>query len=264
MARNRKLTDWEKEWNLLRKREEKWLTANQTPKQPIVNRMLEGKVPPKLQETLELAFLKAFALVFEKGNSLLEHTFSPQELQKQNQIDQFSAVLRRDRRSLKAFSQRSARSGTVNLALSGVEGLTLGALGVGIPDIPVFTASVLRSLYEMACHFGFSYDTPEERCFLLKLIEGAMSWGDELSVCDHAINRFIDQPALPQHYDQKEQLAATAQALSRQLLYTKFLQGIPLVGVAGGAYDLVFLHRIQQYARMKYQRRLLLAQRKNI
>lgn len=263
MTRNKTSADWKKEWNLLRKREERWLSANRIPKHPIVNRMLEGNVPPKLQETLESAFLKAFSLVFEKGNPLLERTFSPQKLQQQNQIDRFSAGLHRDRRSLKVFSQRSARAGAINLALSGAEALAFGALGVGIPDIPVFTALLLRSLYEMACHFGFPYDTPEERCFLLKLIEGAMYQGDELYACDHAINHFIDHPSLPEHYDQKEQLAATAQSLSRQLLYTKFLQGIPLVGVAGGTYDVIFLHRIQQYARIKYQRRLLLAQRKN-
>lgn len=260
MTRRKKQTDWEKEWNLLRKKEENWLKSNRQPKQPILNQILEGKIPPKLQETLELAFRKAFGLVFDKGTGLLERTFSPEELQKQQQIDQFSARLRQDRRSLKAFSRRSGRAGTVNLALSGVEGIALGALGVGVPDIPVFTGMMLRSLYEMSCHFGFPYDTPEERYFLLKLIEGAMSWGKELDVCDHAINHFIDHPGTPEHYDQELQLTATAQALSRQLLYMKFLQGIPLVGVAGGAYDVVCLNRIQQFARMKYQRRLLLSQ----
>ena len=99
---------------------------------------------------------------------------------------------------------------------------------------------------------------------LLKLIQGALSYGKELELCDHALNLFIDTPALPIHYDLNMQITLTAQALSQQLLYMKFLQGIPLVGVAGGAYDMVCLHRVQQFARLKYQRRLLLAHRVQI
>ncbi len=137
----------------------------------------------------------------------------------------------------------------------------MGTLGVGIPDVPLFIGLMLRSLYEMACHFGFPYDSPDEQYFLLKLIQGALSYGKELELCNHALNLFIDTPALPAHYDLTMQITLTAQALSQQLLYMKFLQGIPLVGAAGGAYDVVCLHRVQQFARLKYQRRLLLAHR---
>ena len=257
----KKLTPWEKEWYQLQKREQKWLEANRRYKQSALNRLLDGKVPPKLQNTLDTAFCKAFSMIFQKGTPILERTFSPEELSKQQQVDDFSARLRQDRRSLKTFSRRSSRAGGLNLALSGVEGVALGALGVGIPDIPLFTGLMLRSLYEMACHFGFSYDTPEEQYFLLKLIQGALSYGEELDLCDNALNQFINSPILPVHYDLNLQITLTAQTLSQQLLYMKFLQGIPLVGVAGGAYDVVCLNRIQQFARLKYQRRLLLSHR---
>ena len=260
----KRLTPWEKEWSQLRKREEKWLEANRQYKQPALNRLLEGKVPPKLQSTMDKAFCKAFSTIFQKGTPLLEHTFSPEELSKQQQIDEFSARLRQDRRSLKTFSRRSGRAGGVNLALSGVEGIALGALGIGIPDIPLFTGLLLRSLYEMACHFGFPYDTPEEQYFLLKTIQGALSYGEELDLCSSALNHFIDTTELPAHYDLSMQITLTAQALSRQLLYMKFLQGIPVVGAAGGAYDVICLNRVQQFSRLKYQRRLLLAHKVQI
>lgn len=254
-----RLTPWEKEWAQLQKRERKWMEANRQYKQPALNHLLEGKVPPKLQNTMDRAFCKAFSMIFQKGTPLLEHTFSPQELAKQQQVDEFSARLRQDRRSLKAFSRRSNLAGGVNLTLSGVEGVALGALGVGIPDIPLFTGLMLRSLYEMACHFGFPYDTPEEQYFLLKTTQGALSYGEELELCDSALNQFIRTAALPSHYDLSIQISITAQALSQQLLYMKFLQSIPIVGAAGGAYDVVCLNRVQQFARLKYQRRLLLA-----
>lgn len=261
MANLKKTTPWDKEWAALCRQEEHWLRRNAQYKQPTLNKLLEGKVPPRLRSTLDAAFARAFQLVFDKGTPLLERTFSPHALSTQQQVDQFSAQLRQDRRSLRTFSRRSARAGAVNLVLSGAEGVALGALGVGIPDIPVFTALLLRSLCEMACHFGFPYDTPEERYFHLLLIQGALSCGDELADCCQALDAFISAPTLPEGFDQSAQTVKTAQALSAQLLYMKFLQGIPVVGVAGGAYDVVCLDRIQRFARLKYRRRLLLRQK---
>lgn len=37
----------------------------------------------------------------------------------------------------------------------------------------------------------------------------------------------------------------------------KFLQGIPLVGVVGGVYDMVYLKQITEYANLKYKKRFL-------
>lgn len=140
----------------------------------------------------------------------------------------------------------------------------LGALGIGIPDIPLFTGVLIRSLYEMAgCH-GCGWDSPEERYFQLKLIEGALSGGEELHACNAALNDFIREPKLPDDYNEKVQLERTARALSDQMLCMKFLQGIPLVGVVGGACDAVCLSRVQRYAKLKYQRRVLLSQKENV
>lgn len=38
---------------------------------------------------------------------------------------------------------------------------------------------------------------------------------------------------------------------------TGFLQGIPIVGAVGGAYDPIYIDRITRYASMKYNRRFL-------
>ena len=46
-----------------------------------------------------------------------------------------------------------------------------------------------------------------------------------------------------------------------RLLYQKFLQGIPIVGAAGGISDAVCLQRVQRYAALKYRRRFLLERR---
>ena len=37
----------------------------------------------------------------------------------------------------------------------------------------------------------------------------------------------------------------------------KFLQGIPIVGAAGGAYDVIYMKQIVKYAEIKYRRRFI-------
>ena len=43
----------------------------------------------------------------------------------------------------------------------------------------------------------------------------------------------------------------------------KFLQGLPIVGALGGAYDAVYMKRINDYARLKYRRRFYEKLRRN-
>ena len=57
--------------------------------------------------------------------------------------------------------------------------------------------------------------------------------------------------------DKEVQLENTANALSKEMLYTKFLQGQMIVGVAGGIFNPVYLNRISDYAVLKYRRRFL-------
>ena len=49
------------------------------------------------------------------------------------------------------------------------------------------------------------------------------------------------EQTLPHGYDSREQIKETSAVLSGELLYMKFLQGIPVAGVIGGAYDSVYL-----------------------
>jgi len=41
----------------------------------------------------------------------------------------------------------------------------------------------------------------------------------------------------------------------------KFLQGVPVVGAVGGAYDVIYLKQITDYASLKYKRRFLTKKR---
>lgn len=118
-------------------------------------------------------------------------------------IDQFAAQLKGDRSSLWVFSRRAGRTGALNLALSGADGTLLGLLGIGLPDIPLFTGVLLKSLYQMAARYGCGWDTPAERYYLLLLIQGALSYGEELTACTALLDGFALAPCPPEDYDQE-------------------------------------------------------------
>lgn len=66
------------------------------------------------------------------------------------------------------------------------------------------------------------------------------------------------QTQMPNDCNITEQIKRTSQALSHELLYTKFLQGLPVMGIIGGTYDAVYMNRISEYVRIKYKKRFLL------
>lgn len=250
-------TPLEKEWEALNKREKRFLTSRQEKEDTALNQFLADKVPPNLQDTLDAAFFKAFQVIFEKGTGVIEKTYRREELEKDYQVKEFSHEAKGTRKTLKAFSQGAKSAGNKGVFLSGASGIGMGLLGVGLPDIPVFTGMILRTVYEIALNYGFHYDTEEEQYFILLLIQGAVSHGAAMEQVNGEVNRYIREQTLPLPYDKDDQIRKTADALSKELLYMKFLQGIPLVGAIGGVYDVVYMKQITEYAKIKYQRRFL-------
>lgn len=247
---------WEKEWGALVRREDAFLKRQEKEHESLLTGKLQEMVPANLQEKLDLAFGKAFQLVFEKGTGMIEKTYGKEKQKDVYKVHEFTVGLRQNRKNLKAFSRQAGKTSVKNLVVSGVEGIGLGLFGIGVPDIPLFTGMILKSVYEIAISYGYAYDTEEERLFVLKVIRAALEHGEEL----HLLNRELDdmiQGSGPWVGRQKEEIQKTAETLSRELLYMKFLQGIPVAGVAGGISDAVYLKKITDYASMKYQKRLL-------
>ena len=256
-----KRTPLQKEWKKLEVQEQKFLQKRLEKKKSILNQKLEEKIPPKLQGTLDAAFAKAFALIFEKGTGVIEKTYQREKLEQDYQVRQYTADVKQNSKSLRAFSKKARDTGTKNLLLSGASGIGMGVLGIGLPDIPVFTGMILKNIYETALHYGYSYESREEKYFILLLIQGAVSYGETLCEIDSKLNEFISCGTLPEVYQEKKQIEETAGALSKELLYMKFLQGIPVVGAVGGAYDAIYMKRITEYAGLKYRHRYLDAQK---
>ncbi|MDO5406275.1 MAG: EcsC family protein [Eubacteriales bacterium] len=258
-----KKTPFQKEWARLNVQEERFLRKHLERKESFLNQKLEEKVPPKLQQTLDAAFAKAFGLIFEKGTGVIEKTYPREKLEQDYKIRQYTAKIKQDSKSLRAFTRKARDTSAKNLLISGASGVGMGVLGIGIPDIPVFTGMLLKTIYELALHYGYTYDTEQERYFILLMIQGAVSCGENYCSLNHAVDRFIETETLPEDYDERKQIAETASVLSKELLYMKFLQGIPVVGAVGGAYDAIYMKQISEYAALKYRRRYLRKQERN-
>ena len=251
--------EWRKEWNRLRADEVAYLRSHSRKRENIVNKKAAEIMPDDMQEVLNKAFDKAFALIFEKGTGFIEKTYPKEKIRlAHREAERELSNGNKQKMEIAAKSRREAeKSKGIHLAVSAVEGGVLGALGIGVPDIPVFVGVLLRSIYEIAEHYGYNYESEWERIFILKLMENAMCWGEELRRKDRELNDVIESGAAWKE-SAEEQTERTARALSKELLYMKFLQTIPLAGVIGGTSDVWCMKQIGDYAELKYRRRFLI------
>lgn len=257
MQMSSRKTPKEKEWQRLEKKENAYLSKKIEKKDSKLNQLLQNKVPEKLQGTLDAAFAKAFSLVFEKGTGIIEKTYNREEMQKSYQINEYAAEVRQNHKSLKVFSKKAGNAGKLNLLLSGVSGVGLGVLGIGLPDIVLFTGMMLKGIYEIALNYGFNYEEEKERQFVLFIIQGAVAYGRDFQIIDEQLNDYIKQGYFTDAQDTETLISKVAQGLSTELLYMKFLQSIPVVGAVGGAYDAIYMKQVMEYAELKYRRRFL-------
>ena len=93
--------------------------------------------------------------------------------------------------------------------------------------------------------------------------EAAMCDEDEFIAKNSELNDIIDYIAAQGdrigswNIDKEEQMRATSRSLSEEMIYTKFLQGQLIIGIAGGVFDPIYVNRISNYAVLKYRRRFL-------
>ena len=130
-------------------------------------------MPEKVLVNLQAVFKKAFEIIFDKGTGLIEKTYKKEELEKGFLVRDYALDLEMRQKDLFMLNASAEMSGLVSLAASAVEGIGLGALGIGLPDIVLFISVVLRGCYETALRYGFSYESPEEKYFILTVLEGS-------------------------------------------------------------------------------------------
>lgn len=253
----------EQEWEKTVNRELAFLKRREEKTDSRFNKLLEQRVPEGLQKTLDTAFERAFRLVFEKGTGIIEKTYRREKIKKSHQIDEYAAQVRGNTRAWKVFSRKAFGVGAGNFLVSGAAGVGLGVLGIGLPDILLFTGFLLKGIYEIALRYGFDYEDEEEKKFILLLIHGALSHGKELQSINEELNFYMDYGAFARSRSMETAVKEAAGCLSGELLYMKFLQGIPVVGAVGGAYDAIYMKQVMEYAELKYRRRFYLHQKRS-
>ncbi len=249
----------EKEWALLLKQERTLAKSALRPRREGPSQALASKLPPKVYENLQGAFCTAFRLIFQHGTGIIERGYDRSAIREDREIQDFAFQVKADRKSLRQ-TQKSARSSNLrNMALTTAEGMGLGLLGIGLPDIVIFVGMLLKGIYEVALRYGFDYDTPEERYFILKLMECAMLRGPEWEEANAQADQMIQNcwPGGDIAQRTLAQIQRTADCFALDMVVLKFLQGLPLVGLIGGMGNPVYYSQVMKYVELKYRKRHL-------
>ncbi len=245
----------------LQMQEQKHIQAAQKAKPSQWKKALEQKIPPKVYSGLESAFCTGFSLVFQQGRKVIELTYRKEDLQKEHALRDQAVQSAASRRDWKQMGRNARRSGQVNMAATTAEGIALGALGVGMPDIVLFLSTLLKGVYETAIHYGFEYESSAEQYLILKMLSAAVQTGPAWVRENAQVDAILEEAAFAVDGEGvKEQLRRTASAFAADMLLLKFIQGMPVVGILGGAANPVYYHKVMDYVQRKYRKRYLLRQ----
>lgn len=223
---------------------------------------LENRIPEKVYAGLESAFCKGFGLVFNQGRAVIEKGYNKEDLKADHAIRDYAVQRKGGRKELKQMHRSARQSDLLNLAVTTVEGIGLGALGVGMPDIVLFLGTLLKGIYETALNYGFDYESRQEQMLILKMMETALSHGEDWI----RKNREVDEMVSLETVDITEeafarQMKETASVFAVDMLLLKFIQGLPIVGILGGAANPVYYTKVMKYVQLKYRKRYLLKQK---
>lgn len=248
-----------REFRALQRKEDKLMAAAVKARKPGWKKALEEKVPEKVYAGLNSAFAKGFSLVFQHGRKIIEKTYKKEIIAQKHIASDESFQTSGSRKEVKQIHKNARKSSSLNIAVTTVEGIGLGALGIGMPDIVLFLTTVLRGIYETALHYGFEYESRFEQMLLLKMMAAALSTGEDWFRRNKEVNDWIlAGPREVSEEDFQAQIQDTASVFAVDMLLLKFIQGLPVVGVLGGAANPVYYHKITSYVQLKYRRRYLL------
>lgn len=250
----------EKELAKLYKEEARYRSQTQNRHPLVWGKKLEEKIPQKARNGIHKGFQIAFELTFEKGNFIIEKTYNKETREKDFKILDYAVNVKGGHRPLSALNKESQLSHAANIAVTSATGIGLGVLGIGLPDIVLWVGMLLRGVYETALGYGFDYESPEEKYFILKLLETSMLTGKNWAKANREIDNAISKETLivPDSQTLSAQMEKTSNAFATDVMVAKFIQGLPIVGVVGGALNPIYYNRVMKYVQLKYRKRYLL------
>lgn len=262
----------EKEWERILRKEEKNLdkikrkTAEENlSKFTELKQGISEKIPDKLIITINEGFQKAFRLIFSKGTNAIERTFKKEEIILDFAVNDFRVNQRPNSKSLKLLDKKVKKGNRFNTLATMAEGVGLGAMGIGLPDIPLFLAILLKGIYETAIGYGYNYKKEKEQVLILKMITASLSEPDKRLVADAEVENWInliEDEDITINID--EEIKNASNSLSQALLLSKFIQGIFVVGMAGGIANPIIYQKVMRYVTRMYKKRYLIQKRLSI
>lgn len=225
---------------------------------------LFDKIPDKVNVGLESAFTKAFELVFKHGIGIIEKGYDKKSIAAEYGIRNREIENNRSHKDIKKLKHSAQRADLLNMTITAAEGIGLGAVGVGIPDIVIFTGMLLKGIYEIALRYGYDYESAKEKYFILTIMRCALSKGGEWERLDREIDTMMREDYSIGVVALKTAIEDTSKAFATDMLVMKFIQGLPVVGVLGGAFNPIYYNKIMKYAGNKYYKRYLIDKLKAI
>jgi len=261
-----------KELERLEKKEKKLICRNENKllksRLASVREAIEQRIPDRIKDSLDMAFFKGFELIFEKGIEYVEKTYNRNKKlsyhDKNSTEQKWEKVKKSSKRYMKNLDKQVNISKLTNSSISAAEGAVLGLLGIGVPDIPLFIAVIMKTIHEIALSYGFDYKTEYEKAYVLLIICAAISKGDLKKEYNNQIEVLeikLDEDA-GTDVDLQEKMKTAAGILSEDILAAKFIQGIPVIGVIGCAVNYSIVSRIGEFAAIKYKKRYLRLKRR--
>ena len=219
-----------------------------------VKAKIEDKIPEKLE-----AFTAAFKMVFQEGKVLIKKTYNEETLKSEYADKRVGVQTKGDRSLIKKLRRPAEKRYFKSLGVAATEGVGLGLLGIGLPDIPILIGNMIRTCTVSAHSHGLDTDRKDEQVYMLMMIRLAAMPVEERV----AVNRQLDalgdaiDSGKEIFLDLEAEMQETSERLSMTLLFSRFVMGLPVVGVAGGLYNPVIVSQLHQLAEVKYEARLL-------
>ena len=221
---------------------------------------IEEKIPEKLEETLNAAFNAAFKMVFQEGRTLIRKTYDADALKSEYAGKRAAAQVSGDRSLISRLRQPSEKRHLKTMGVASAEGVGLGLLGIGLPDIPILIGNMIRTCTVSAQSHGLDTARVDEQIYMLRLIRLAVLPQTERRQAKRALDVLGEQidAGAEISCDLETEMQQTSEQLSMTLLFSRFVMGLPVVGVVGGLYNPVIVNQLHQLAEVKYEARMLM------
>lgn len=215
-------------------------------------------IPKGINSTLQVSFSKAFGIIFKHGVGIIEKSFDKDGISGDFDVRDYAVDRKGGRRELKKLKLAAQKSDLLNMSITAVEGVGLGALGIGLPDIVIFIGMILKGIYEVALRYGYDYDSVQGKYFILTMMKAALSKGEVWDRYNAEVDEMFYTTYAMSDDALKNEIEETSKVFATDMLVLKFIQGLPVIGIVGGVFNPIFYGKILNYVRLKYHKRYLL------